>query len=329
MKRKNKLIILVTFIALIILGIYLSWDKIIAYLHAFEKYKKITEENVTIEDLNIDKEEAFRELTSIDHNDIEYKNTNNIPLTLDIYGPKKIRRGGSPVLIYVHGGSWAYGSNAIPEFMEPILDFFREEGFTVISTEYQLMEDEVIFYKQVSDIKDTVRWINKNRDIYNFDTENVGIIGVSSGAHLAMMAAYSENEEFIDDTELEKYNSKIKYLIDFFGPTDLSTLDINNAGSTFEEIINSLGDKKEEIIQEYSPVNYVGADEPKTLIIHSTEDQLVPYENAESLFKKLIDTKNKAEIVTLEGTSHDFSEFNEENIKDVGINIFKFIIDNL
>ena len=78
MKRKNKLIILVTFIALIILGIYLSWDKIIAYLHAFEKYKKITEENVTIEDLNIDKEEAFRELTSIDHNDIEYKNTNNI-----------------------------------------------------------------------------------------------------------------------------------------------------------------------------------------------------------------------------------------------------------
>ena len=34
MKRKNKLIILVTFIALIILGIYLSWDKIIAYLHA-------------------------------------------------------------------------------------------------------------------------------------------------------------------------------------------------------------------------------------------------------------------------------------------------------
>ena len=102
-----------------------------------------------------------------------------------------------------------------------------------------------------------------------------------------------KNEEFIDDTELEKYNSKIKYLIDFFGPTDLSTLDINNAGSTFEEIINSLGDKKEEIIQEYSPVNYVGADEPKTLIIHSTEDQLVPYENAESLFKKLIDTKIK------------------------------------
>ena len=48
----------------------------------FEKYKKITEENVTIEDLNIDKEEAFRELTSIDHNDIEYKNTNNIPLNI-------------------------------------------------------------------------------------------------------------------------------------------------------------------------------------------------------------------------------------------------------
>ena len=31
-----------------------------------------------------------------------------------------------------------------------------------------------------------------------------------------MMAAYSEMK-FIDDRELEKYNSKIKYLIDFLG----------------------------------------------------------------------------------------------------------------
>ena len=41
----------------------------------------------------------------------------------------------------------------------------------------------------------------------------------------------------------------------------------------------------------------------------------------QNLYLKVDWYKNKAEIVTLEGTSHDFSEFNEENIKDVGINI--------
>ncbi|NLZ34102.1 MAG: alpha/beta hydrolase [Clostridiales bacterium] len=327
MKRKYKVIIPTIIVSFLLAGFYLSKDKITTYFHAYQKYKNITEENTAI-DTNLNKEE-IRELITVDYNAIEYKNTNNVPLTLDIYGPKKLKRAASPVLIYVHGGSWAYGTNDIPEFMEPILDFFREEGFTIISTQYELMKDEMIFYKQICDIKDTIRWINKNREIYNFDTDNIGIIGVSSGAHLAMMAAYSEKDDFIDDRDLMNYDSNIKYLIDLFGPTDLSTLDISNADSTFKEIINSLGDEKEEILKEYSPINHIGAGEPNTLIIHSTDDNLVPYKNAEVLYKKLVNTKNKVKILTLEGTSHDFLDFNQENIKDIGINIFKFIIDNL
>lgn len=170
MKRKYKVSIIIIIVALVFVGIYLSKDKILTYFHAYQKYKNLSEENNRL-DINLDKKEAISELTFTNYNDLEYKNTNNVRLTLDIYGPKKLKRAASPVLIYVHGGSWAYGTNDIPEFMEPILDFFREEGFTIISTQYELMKDEMIFYKQICDIKDTIRWINKNREIYNFDTE--------------------------------------------------------------------------------------------------------------------------------------------------------------
>ena len=41
---------------------------------------------------------------------------------------------------------------------------------------------------------------------YNFNENKIGVIGASSGAHLALMAAYSDNNEFIDDEYVEEHN---------------------------------------------------------------------------------------------------------------------------
>ena len=89
------------------------------------------------------------------------------------------------------------------------------------------MKEEIIFDKQISDVKDTIRWVYKNKDKYNFDIENIGLIGPSAGAHLAMMAAYSENDEFIGDSSLKDYPSQVKYVVDLFGPAELSKINLN------------------------------------------------------------------------------------------------------
>ena len=91
------------------------------------------------------------------------------------------------------------------------------------------------------------------------------------------MAAYSNEDDFVDDEELKNYPSTVKYLIDFFGPSDLTTLDMNNVNWDLEQIINSVGDRKEEVLTKYSPINYVDKNEPSTLIIHSRKDSIVPY----------------------------------------------------
>lgn len=300
-------------------------DKITLTVNILKKYSEFIEQN------NISKEN----ITSInlesdkDYKEVEYKNTNDTPLTLDVFEAKKTLKKGSPVLVYVHGGSWVYGTKEIPEAISPLLDAFREEGFVIISTSYELMRGKENFNKQISDVKDTIRWIYKNKEEYNFNTDKIGIIGASSGAHLSLMAAYSNEDEFVDDEELKNYPSNIEFLIDFFGPTDLNTLYMNNVSFDLQQVIDSVGDDKEEIFNKYSPVNYVDNNEPNTLIIHSKKDSLVPYNNAEILYNKLKDKKNKVSIITLEGASHDFSEFDVNEIIEVGTKMLKFILQNI
>ena len=327
MKKFFKVLSIILLLTIFICGIFLFSikDKITLTVNILKKYSEFIDEN------NISKEniDSIDLESNKDYKEVEYKNTNGVPLTLDIFEAKKVLKKGSPVLLYVHGGSWVYGNKEIPEAISPLLDAFREEGFVIISTSYELMRGEENFNKQICDVKDTIRWIYKNKEEYNFNTDKIGVIGASSGAHLSLMAAYSGDSEFIDADELKNYPSDVEFLIDFFGPTDLNTLDMNNVNWDLQQIIDSVGNEKEEILNKYSPINYIDNKEPNTLIIHSKKDSIVPYDNAEILYNKLIEKENKATIITLEGASHDFSEFDINEVVEVGTKMLKFVIQNI
>ncbi|MDV4151080.1 alpha/beta hydrolase [Clostridium sp. AL.422] len=327
MKKFLKFCGIIIILIILVIGIlvFTFKDKISLTVSIFNKYSEFVEEN----DLLAGNDFSISQESNKDYEEVEYKNTNGVPLTLDIFHAKKELKNGSPVIIYVHGGSWVYGDKEIPNAISPLLDAFRDEGYVIISTSYELMRGEEIFNKQISDVKDTIRWVHKNKDEYNFNENKIGIIGASSGAHLALMAAYSDNDDFIDDEILKEYPSKVKYLIDFFGPTDLNTLDMNNVNWDLEQIINSVGENKEETLNKYSPINYVDKNEPNTLIIHSKKDVMVPYENAEILYEELLNNKNKVNIIPLEGATHDFSEFDMEEIISVGTKMLEFIVRNM
>ena len=325
MNRFFKGLVKALIIFIIILGVFLFIirDKISLSINIVKRYSDF------VQNSNLNKVElSIKSSEEADYKDLIYKNTNDVPLSLDIYKARKNLKNGSPVIVYVHGGSWAYGSKEIPNSILPLLDAFRDEGITIISTSYELMRENENFEKQICDIKDTIRWIYKNKDEYNFDTNKIGIIGASSGAQLALVAAYSDDSEFIDSNELKGYSSNVKYVVDFFGPTDLNTLDLINATYDLDKIINSIPNK-EDILNKYSPINYIEKNEPNTLIIHSIKDEMVSYENAEILYNKLKENKNKATLITLEGTSHDFSEFDKNEIIELGFKMIQFITKNI
>ncbi|WP_294374815.1 alpha/beta hydrolase [uncultured Clostridium sp.] len=276
---------------------------------------------------NLDTEFNIDPIENIDYKDIVYKNTNGVPLTLDIYSPLKNVYEKSPVILYVHGGSWAYGDKSLPVALTPVLDTFREQGYTIISTSYELMREKEDFSKQVEDVKDTIRWINKNAEQYNLDTYEIGLFGVSSGAHLAMMAAYTDENAFTNSEELKTYPCKVKYLIDFAGPTDLSLIDTSDLNFDLSKIFTSITDT-DETIQKFNPINYVTSDIPKTLIIHSKSDALVPFEGSEKLVEKCAQVHAKSKLIALNSSSHDLSDISNDDIINISKGLLFFVIAN-
>ena len=270
----------------------------------------------------------------MDFKDVVYKDTNGKAQTLDIYGPEKKLRHGSPVILYIHGGSWVYGNKEIPDLIAPLLDSFRKEGYTIISVGYELATDKVDFKKQASDVKDAIRWVYKNKETYGFNTDEIGVIGASAGAHLSLLATYSGEDEFVDDKELSNYPSKVKYVVDFFGPTELSALDmtmaswdLNNSIEKTEKQLRG-GESITEYMDKYSPINYVKPNLPKTLIVHGRQDKLVPYSNSMNLYNKSRDMGNDIQILTLENSGHDFSQVDVNEVFELGFKVLNFILFN-
>lgn len=259
-------------------------------------------------------------IENITYKDVVYKKRDNKELTLDIYTNKKTKEA-TPVIIYVFGNGWMYGDKVIPSAIESIIDLLKDEGYAVISTSYELMNDEVILDDQISDVKDTIRWVYKNKDKYNFDVNNIGIIGPSAGAHLSMMAAFSKDEDFIGDQSLKSYSSKIKYIIDLFGPSRLSEVNLSVGP---EEVVKRFSSNDiEKLSKKFSPIEYVREDLPDTLIIHSLKDDIVPYNTSVELYKTALEYNNKFELYTLQNCTHYL-----ENLSNAeALNLYMKIVD--
>ncbi|WP_370830044.1 prolyl oligopeptidase family serine peptidase [Clostridium sp.] len=259
-------------------------------------------------------------IENITYKDVVFKKRDNIELTLDIYTNKEANEA-TPVIIYVFGNGWMYGDKVIPSAIESIIDLLKDEGYAVISTSYELMDDEIILEEQISDVKDTIRWVYKNKDKYNFDVNNIGIIGPSAGAQLSMMAAFSQDDEFIGDQSLKSYSSKVKYIIDLFGPARLSKVNLSVGP---EEVVEKFSNNDiEKLSKKFSPIEYVREDLPNTLIIHSLKDNIVPYETSVELYETALKYNNKFELYTLQNCTHYL-----ENLSNTeALNLYMKIVD--
>lgn len=315
MKRK-KGILFITSISIIIIFI-ISFCQIKQFKFLFEIIKLRNSLPTISSDFY---NEPIKDVT---YKDVVYKTRNNKEITLDIYKNKEINTP-SPVIIYVFGNGWMYGDKVIPSAIEPIIDLLKNEGYAVISTSYELMNNEIILKDQISDVKDTIRWIYKNKDKYNFDTNNIGMIGPSAGAHLCMMAAFSNDDEFIGDYSLKSYSSKVKYIVDLFGPSKLSEINLSIAPKNITD--NLTNDSIESLSKEFSPIEYITSKLPDTLIIHSLKDDIIPYESSLKLYEASIKYNNNFELYTLQNCTHTLKNLSETEALNLYMKIVDFIL---
>lgn len=261
------------------------------------------------------------------HGEIQHHIPYKGALTLDVYHPTQPVYEQSPVLVYFHGGAWVTGAKESVNNarFNGAFNALRQKGYAVVSPDYTLASlGNSPFPACIEDAYDVIAWIESNAAEYNFDLNNVGLLGESAGGHIAMMRAYdglpSGTPAQID----------LRYMIDVYGPTDLLRLyidqiplidtvkafsshlpasfqdnfDINSYLFGFDPEADSA--KTDSFTAQFSPDKIVHAAAPNTLIIHGNSDRVVPI-NQSLLLKAQLDSLGiMNELHILEGMDHAF-----------------------
>ena len=112
------------------------------------------------------------------------------PLHLDLYQPPG-PRVAHPLLVYIHGGGWAFGqprqSGAFANWPD-VLALIASRGYVVASVSYRL-SSEAPFPAAIQDVKAAIRWLRAHAHQYGIDPKHVGVWGGSAGGHLAALDA--------------------------------------------------------------------------------------------------------------------------------------------
>lgn len=216
--------------------------------------------------------------------DVEYGRVGSRALVLDLYRPKGEAQP-VPGLIFIHGGGWEDGSK---DDLKHYAVRFAGKGYVTACIGYRLSQ-EAPFPACVQDAQCAVRWMRAYAGKYGIAEDRIGLVGASAGAHIAMLAAYVGNDGAFEESGGHSGVSQaVQAVVDLYGPTDFAALQDRSdrplivdffGGRRFEEA--------PELYAQASPVEYLDASDPPTLVLHGAIDSLVPIEQADTLVGKL------------------------------------------
>lgn len=222
---------------------------------------------------------------------------------MDVYLPAGRSTNSTKVIIMIHGGGWTQGDKS--EFTSYVDTLKRRmPGYAVFNINYRLATGSANFFPtQENDVKAAVEFIYGKRNEYKI-TDKFVLLGASAGGHLSLLQAY-------------KYTTpvKIKAVVDFFGPTELVNMYNNPPNPLIPllliQVTGGNPTTHTALYQQSSPLGFVTAQSPPTIILHGGVDIVVA--PSQSLL-----LKNQ---LTTMGVVHEYVFYPNENHGWTGANL--------
>lgn len=242
-------------------------------------------------------------LAQIRTQDVIYMKSGGAAFTMDVYKPAKPNKAA--VILMVSGG-WVSDHSMIKSFGADIEKAFGDSGFTVIEVVHGA-QPRFKVAEIVEQVRTAVRFVHAHAPEYGIDTNKVGVTGISSGGHLSLMIAGSAD-------------SPVNAVAAIAPPTDLAnwgkpafTLTDDPQMSVFAPVlgIDLKAPKKdiETLAKLLSPITYVNAKYPPTLIIHGDSDKVVPLQQAQAMDQALAKAGVEHKLEVVSGGDHDGKTF--------------------
>jgi acetyl esterase/lipase len=215
---------------------------------------------------------------------ITYATVDGEPLMLDLYMPAGV--DAPPLVVYVHGGAWRFGSRDQVSVLGLV-----DHGFAIASVSFRLTPVAPL-PAQVHDIKGAIRFLRAHADDYGYSADRMGITGVSSGAHLAALVGLTNGSaphEGDVGGNLD-VSSDVQAIVSYFGASNLTTilaqstpLGLNVREPALELLLGGPVEEKINLARFGSPVFQVDADDPPMLLLHGDQDPQMPINQTHEL----------------------------------------------
>lgn len=214
-----------------------------------------------------------------------------VTLRMDIYQPNPVidTLTKRPVIIFCFGGGFVTGSRTETSMIQ-LCQAFARRGFVTATIDYRLgmnITDEQLskraVYRGVQDGRSAVRFFRNNASTYRVDPNQIFIAGHSAGAFIALHNIYM-------DKESERPASTFTYMTT---RPDLGTLDaigdnkldingnpISGKANAAMGFAGALG-RQDPPFSQTVPGFMEGPNDAPGVYFHSSDDDVIPYNNGE------------------------------------------------
>lgn len=243
--------------------------------------------------------------------DIEYARVLGYrPLRVDLLLPPA-PPGPVPVVVWIHGGAWLFGSRLHGAVTEPACRALIERGVAVALVEYRF-SGEALFPACLHDVKAAVRWLRQFGERVGVNGGAIGVWGESAGGHLAAFIALNSNDERLEGAVgVTGCSSDVVAGVAWYPDIDFLALGPDRTGSPDPRSPEALliggptRDRREDAAFA-SPVSHVHAGAAPILLVHGLQDDLLPPQQSALMHQALQAVGATCELEWVEGAGHGF-----------------------
>jgi len=244
--------------------------------------------------------------------DLEYAEVAGQALTLDLYQPSTPH---APLLVWLHGGGWEAGSKApMP------LGALVERGYAIASLDFR-PASRARFPGQVHDIKAALRYLRARAPDYGYDATRIGILGASSGGHLAALVGTTNGRAELEGNLGEHLgvSSEVHAIVSYFGASDLLTIlaqstpyGLGVREPALKRLLGAMPNEDEALARLASPVFQIDAHDPPLLLLHGDQDPQMPINQSHELEGAYARAGLDAKLIVVHGAAHGGAAFYDE-----------------
>jgi acetyl esterase/lipase len=227
--------------------------------------------------------------------DVIYGHRDGMALTYDVFKP--LNPNGALVVNMVSAG-WR-SQWAPPEERQARYQWLIDKGFTVVALHHSSAPRFQVT-DAVADIRLGLRHIKLQAAEYGADPARIGVWGASAGGHLSLVAGLmADDGDPAAKNPLERSGNRVRAVVAYFPPTDLDALLGGRAKSGAIDFDDSLR-------AGISPIHFVDAKDPPTLIISGGADKGVPVSQSETMKAALDKAGVENKLKIFPDADHDF-----------------------